>query len=321
MRFESPKQGTLASTEVALVRRVSLSQFNAIVRQQQSKLRQAVNDYNRQVDRYNAARRQAVSAYNQWVRSYNAGITKTVNNYNQAVRSHNAQVQSRRQRLLSSLHAPRSTTTYSVLRTSSVSLNERFDQIDRGALPPDIASLAEREAANSLATARTFVDDLDEHEDDATSSQVDAVAEVLQSISSDLHSRWQGALYALNPRNPDAARHVCTSMREVLTQMLEVLAPDADVVGATPNSERVPNSSKPNRKSKVLHLLRLRDISNTTFENFVEEDMGNILQLFSEFNDATHGPAGRHGFAKLRAIKARVEGGIMFLAGLAIPSA
>jgi len=47
-------------------------------------------------------------------------------------------------------------------------------------------------------------------------------------------------------------------------------------------------------------------------------DIKNIQELFGLFNTATHGPAGKHEFAALQAIKKRVEGGIMFLATLAV---
>ncbi len=301
-----------------MVRRVTPSQLQSMIRQQQSKLRQAVSSYNREVQRFNNAQRQAVNKYNQWVRSYNSQLTRAVSQHNQAVRAHNAQIQTRRQRLLAALNSTKSSPSYSTLRNSSITLNESWDQVGANVVPPDIAALAEREAANSLATARTFVENLEDHDEDAATDEASGVSGVLEGLSSDLHSRWQGAMFALNPRNPDAARHVCTSMREVLTQMLELLAPDSDVVAAEPTCERVPNSAKPNRRSKIMHLLKLRDINDTNFENFVNDDMSNILQLFSEFNDATHGPAGRHDFAKLRAIKARVQGGIMFLAGLAV---
>ena len=51
---------------------------------------------------------------------------------------------------------------------------------------------------------------------------------------------------------------------------------------------------------------------------FVENDVDDILQLFKVFNEATHGTAGKHAFSKLQAIRQRVEGGIMFLAAVAL---
>ncbi len=50
---------------------------------------------------------------------------------------------------------------------------------------------------------------------------------------------------------------------------------------------------------------------------FVEKDVADILQLFHVFNEATLRAAGKH-FAKLQSIRQRVEGGIMFLAAVAL---
>lgn len=37
------------------------------------------------------------------------------------------------------------------------------------------------------------------------------------------------------------------------------------------------------------------------------------MDVFKEFNPATHGPAGTYGLAQLGALKTRVEGAILFL--------
>ena len=50
-----------------------------------------------------------------------------------------------------------------------------------------------------------------------------------------------------------------------------------------------------------------------TLEDFVEQDLQNIVELFHVFNDGTHGSAGRYDFQQLAAIKKRVEDGIVFL--------
>ena len=51
-----------------------------------------------------------------------------------------------------------------------------------------------------------------------------------------------------------------------------------------------------------------------TLEEFVAQDMDNILQLFRLFNEGTHGPAGAFDLQQLVGIKKRVEDGIMYLA-------
>ena len=44
---------------------------------------------------------------------------------------------------------------------------------------------------------------------------------------------------------------------------------------------------------------------------FVETDIDNIVGLFNVFNEATHGAAGKHGYAKRKAIRTRVENSII----------
>ena len=51
----------------------------------------------------------------------------------------------------------------------------------------------------------------------------------------------------------------------------------------------------------------------------VEQDIDDILQLFKVFNEATHGTAGKHGFAKLQNIRADVlKSESLFLAAIAL---
>lgn len=53
-------------------------------------------------------------------------------------------------------------------------------------------------------------------------------------------------------------------------------------------------------------------------EDFVEENIKNVLALFGEFNGGTHGTAGRFGLDQLQALKARVEDAIRFIHRIAL---
>ena len=77
-----------------------------------------------------------------------------------------------------------------------------------------LAALTERETANSLeALTVALGDDLESQDQDPLEET--AITNELESIDADLDSRWRGALFALSPRNPDAARDFCTSVREI----------------------------------------------------------------------------------------------------------
>jgi len=110
-----------------MVRRMTPSQYNAWVRQQEQKQRDAIRRYNQEVDRANRANEAAyekqvrevnreidrvnqhnkrvVDAHNREVRQHNQKRQAAINKYNHAVRSHNAQVERERQSRLSALRA------------------------------------------------------------------------------------------------------------------------------------------------------------------------------------------------------------------------
>lgn len=268
--------------------------------------------------------RQAVNKYNQAARRYNQGLKDAVNTFNQAARAHNARVRAHRQNIKNELarlsRQPTTTTRYVSYRTSVETLHRSHVRLEDYAEshPLDsrynrVLDLSERETANSLAvTNRILGDDL------ADDVIIDGLGnpellDLLQRISPDLDSRWKGAVFALNPRNPDAARHFCTSAREIITQIIESKAPDADVFAQIPNCDTT-DRGNPTRRSKIRYFLRRQGMMDLPLEEFVESDMENILQLFRVFNDGTHGSAGAFDLIQLNAIRKRVEDGILFLA-------
>ena len=176
--------------------------------------------------------------------------------------------------------------------------------------------LSGRETSNSLGVANSLLGDEDPSLTEGDLGSTTVIAE-LQEISPDLDSRWRGAVFSLSPRNPDAARHFCTSAREIFTQILEITAPDKDVLRANPNCMTT-DSGKPSRRSKIQFLLDRKGLADDALESFVEDDMDNIIQLFRLFNDGTHGSSGRFTISQLVAVKRRVENGIQFLYHIAI---
>lgn len=268
------------------------------------------NQHNRRVDAHN---KRVVDNYNREVRNYNQKRQTAINKYNQAIQSHNAQVERNRQQRLSALRSL-SSTRYGEVRNSSIDLSVRYDRIQASsAAQSDILAAAERESSNSAAVAFA----LNTAEESAEETAQDTgVLDYLSDLSQDLCDRWKGALYALNPVNTDAARHFCTSVREIFTEILDRWADDKDVVAADPNCEKTQNGT-PSRRAKIRFLLKKKGADTPDMLGFVEKDIDDILQLFPVFNKATHGAAGTLSFASLKALRQRVEGGIMFLATIA----
>ena len=287
-------------------RRINASQLRSKLRQLESNQRQAVN------------------RYNQAVRNYNSKLRTAVNQYNQAARAHNARVRANRQRLKSELSKLASQTTahYSTFRVSVESVHDAYVRYDArfGDTPEDprhteLLDLAERESANSVAVMNALLDEGDEGQADGDELRGTTITTELSCVAPDLDARWRGAVFARSPQNPDAARHFCTSAREVFVQMLDLRAPNNEVLQAMPSCEKT-QQGHPTRRAKIHYVLAKKGMAVAELEEFVQRDVENVLELFGVFNTATHGPAGRYDMHKLSAIKTRVEEGIQFLSSV-----
>ena len=293
-----------------MARRVTQAQLRSMMRQAQAKRKQAIDKFNREV----RARNQKVKAT---VNEYN----REANRYNSQVRTHNARVRANQNRLrreLSRLARAASQPRYVTFRMSVESVQRSYVRLESNADASlygdhynEVLDLSEREAANSASVMNALLGDTEgsEHQEDIHSTKID---HILSATSSDLRDRWRGALYSLNPRNPDAARHFCTSARELLTRILDSRAPDSVVLQEMPECDTTPNGT-PTRRSKIRYFLHRKRMADETLEDFVENNMNNVLHLFREFNDGTHGSSGHFTHHQLVAIKKRVEDAVAFL--------
>lgn len=290
-----------------MVRRISPTQWK-------NKLRQAVQK-----------QKQAINKYNQAVRTHNQKKRQAVNKYNQAVRAHNSRTRANHQRLqseLARLSRQSTSSKYVIYRTSVLSLHSAYTRLEQRADARDsdprfnrVLDLSEREAANSVEVMNALLESDPDQRMQSDGDQNSRLRDELQKISPDLNDRWQGAVFSLSPSNPDAARHFCTSAREIITRILDIKAPDTDVIGLMPDCDRTERGT-PTRRAKIKFFLHHKMMTDEAVEDFVEEDMDNIVQLFHVFNESTHGPAGKYNLNQLSAIKRRVEDGILFLSEL-----
>lgn len=245
-----------------MVRRVTPSQFKSLVRQHQQKL-------NREITKFNQAQRKAVNEYNAAVRKVNAERTRrrqayltAVAQYNRAVSAHNSRVRvdrARASRVVAQLQSG-TATSYATVRVTTVEMVDRFERIQAEPVysteHADIIRLAQAEVDNSISVAETLFD-FEPDQVDSTGDEPSGILGYLGDLSEDLLARWKGAMFAMNPVNPDAARHFCTSAREIFTDILEGWASDEDVLAANPNCQMTPNGSKPTRRAKIQYLLSL----------------------------------------------------------------
>lgn len=292
-----------------MARRMSASELKSKLRQIENQRRQAINKINQGIRRHNAAVRQAVNKYND-----------AVSRYNSAVRQHNANVRRNRTIIQNELRKLNSQTTHVTYTVSMRTMQQHYTQVgnvyyEGAPVTPEqerILDLVEQEQANGLVTESILYGNTTPVEN----TEDMEIGNRLAAVSPDLNSRWQGAVYALNPANPDATRHFCTSAREIFTEFIELKAPDRAVIADDPQCELTPTNKTPTRKAKIKYMMRMKGLDESVIA-FADADIGNILELFSTLSGGTHGPAGKYSFEKLRQVKKRVEQGIIFLCEIA----
>lgn len=288
-----------------MARRVNTSQLRSQLQRAQQKQRQAVNNYNAQVRKINRA----------------------ITNYNSAARQHNARVRANRERLrreINRLNSSTRTTQRVTFRTSVTSVQRSFRLVEnvadtaRWIGDDELFDLMEGEAANSAATWNALTDEADA--DDAVEAELrqSRITNELVEIDADLDARWRGALFSLSPSNPDAARHFCTSVRELFERMLTQAAPDAAVKAELPDYEQTPKGSVA-RRARIRFCLVRSGRYLPEIRDFADTNLQNVIDLFGEFNDATHGSAGHFSIGQLQTIKRRVEDALLFLHNIVAP--
>ena len=285
-----------------MARRISTSQFK-------SQMRQVQNNINRQVRKYNSDVKRAVNQYNSAVRQYNTKRKANISKIQRELSRLNSTASNR------STITVRYSTSVNVLNSTYERIAHKYDDEQILGTNDDFMEILEQENANSLHTANIIQETENNQESLDISLQESELGEKLKLISDDLNNRWLGALFSLNPVNPDAARHFCTSTREVFTDMIDLNAKDADVFELFPNCEKTDNGNA-TRRFKIKYFLKKKNIECDDISDFVEQDIINILDLFHVLSDGTHGSAGKYSIMQLKSIKKRVEDGLNFLCGI-----
>ena len=291
-----------------MARRINRSQMQSKLRQAQANHRQAVQKVNN-----------AIRKHNNEVRSRNARVNTAINNYNREVRAHNARIRANQSRLrsaLSRLSHQTITVRYTTVHHSVQELTSAYERLDASNADPFLSDLAERETANSAQVLNSLLEDRGDPPEAALDFTSTTITASLVGISPDLNDRWGGALFALHPHNPDAARHFCTSSREIIATILDIEAPNAEVLQRLPDCQ-LTQQGTPTRRSKLEFLLKRQGKADEALEHFADTNIADVVNLFPLLNAGAHGPAGEYSITQLSAIKNRVEGAIEFICEVA----
>lgn len=260
--------------------------------------------------------------YNQGMRKIERQINHKINDYNRAVKRYNSNLRKNQSKIKSELMKFQRNSTIrvssSTYKISVINVNQSYDRLsqkydfeDNSNRYRNFLEKIEEENANNLEVANVILNN-DEINNEGYSLEENIVSNKLLNISEDLDNRWKGAIFSLNPKNPDATRHFCTSTREIFIQIIDTKAKDNDVIHAFPDCEKT-NNGTVSRRSKIKYLLHKKGVNDIDIEKFVHTDIENILSLLYELNGGTHGQAGKYSINQLKSIKKRVENGLSFL--------
>jgi hypothetical protein len=96
---------------------------------------------------------------------------------------------------------------------------------------------------------------------------------------------WHGAWDALVSDNPDRIRHTLVSVRELITQVLHMLAPD-DQVRAWSHSPEHYYNGRPTRSARLLFIHS--QINSPEMKDYFRKEIGACVEFIDLLNDGTH---------------------------------
>lgn len=188
------------------------------------------------------------------------------------------------------------------------------------ALPPSLVSAPSSElflagdlgyslgAIAEPPTARDF--DIVPIREEIRNETTGPLEHLLGELGLDLLPMLSGARASLRGSNPDRARHVSTSLRELFTQVLHRIAPDKSVLAWTQDPSHVQNG-RPTRRGRMLYVVR--EVNNGSMGGFIESDIAVALEFVNLFQKGTHEPEVDFSEDQLSAMLARMEGLLRFL--------
>lgn len=303
-----------------------IDEYNRKVKQHNDQVKRNIDNYNRDVKKHNDQVKRNIEANNRELKRVYDHNNRQIQNYNQQVRQYNNSQRAQRQNLQRAIQSFNQSQTF-VTRTTSVIYKQSVQNLEQNYEVLDsynqvnnlennslLIDYPTQETSNSIQLFNSLAGVDQGSYINPDELQLTVVEEQLYSLSSELGKRWQGAIYSLNPNNPDAARHFCTSIREIFIELFNIKAPDEHVLRVFPNCTL--HEGKPARKEKIKYILSAQAATSQQLVSFVDADVSDLLTLFRTLNDGTHGSAGTFTVQQLLKLKKRAEDSIIFITAL-----
>lgn len=132
----------------------------------------------------------------------------------------------------------------------------------------------------------------------------------LPKVDPGLYKMWKGAIEAYNSNNTDRVRHFSTSIRELYTHLIHILAPD-DAIKKWSTDPTYYIEGRPTRKARLLFICR--NINNGPFNTFVKKDVDATIAFIDIFQKGTHDIDPVFSPNHLVTIKSKAENTLKFL--------
>jgi hypothetical protein len=186
-------------------------------------------------------------------------------------------------------------------------------------LPPIASELAAREfflGARLVKSVSVVIpqDELEEEGEEIEQEINLALEDELQSmvaqLDPELVAMIKGARNALASHNPDRARHLLTSYRELCTHVLHRLSPDEEIKKWSTSSDDYANG-RPTRKSRLRYICR--NINHGPFAGFMDRDIETMVTVFDLLNKGTHEVSTAFNEQQLLALRVKAESAVHFM--------
>ena len=135
--------------------------------------------------------------------------------------------------------------------------------------------------------------------------------DLLDKLNSDFITLLQGARQSLESSNPDRARHLAVSLRELFAHVLQALAPDDSVRSWCNDPDYYDEKGRPTRRARLFYVSRA--LNQDPFSRFVEKDIDTLLEFLGLFQRSTHEPASEYSEIQLKIMLLRMESSLRFL--------
>lgn len=131
--------------------------------------------------------------------------------------------------------------------------------------------------------------------------------DLLKKVDPRLRKLWRGARMIAASTNPEKTRYASVSLRELMTQVLHTLAPDAEIRRWTSDPLRF-HKGKPTRETRLLYICQ--PIANGALSEYIRADIRSVIALADVLQDGTHGVDTDFSALQFRLIFNRIEGAL-----------